>query len=68
MRPGKLAFRRQLVVRLLIPIRRDILLVPLAMFSVLGTRLVSVHVRDATTAVTVVGGSGGLEELVVVCC
>lgn len=66
MRRRKLAPRRQPVVRILIPVRRDILLVLLPMLLVFGSRFVSVYVGDAVAAVTAVRGLGGSEVFVVV--
>lgn len=66
MRLGKLAFSRQLIVRILIPICRNVLLVLLSLCLVLGTKSASVHVCDAVAAMAVAGGFGRVEVFVVV--
>lgn len=68
MRLRKLALRSQLIVRIFIPIRRDALLIPSPALLVLGPRYVFVCGRDAMAVVTVVGGIGRCEVLVVVGC
>lgn len=66
MRLGTLASRRQLIVRIRILLRRDIVFILFAVLLILGSRFVSVYVRDAVAAVSTVSRFGRLEILVVV--
>lgn len=65
MRSRKLTSRRQLVIRILIPLRGNILLIPLPIVSVLGSCVAFVHIRSTVTPLTVVGMLRGGKVFVV---
>ena len=65
MRSRELTPRRQLVVRILIPLGRDILVIPLLIFPAFRSYFVLVHTRVAVATLTVVGVLRWCEVLVV---
>lgn len=62
----KLALCGKLVVRILVPVLRNILLILRAKVLVPGSRFVLVHIRDAMAAVMVLGGWRRFEIFVIV--